>query len=66
MDPGASRGNAGGSMKRKKGTVVKHKHDGFWWVIDDDGYDVSYVGYDFKKDAIEALKIWRDETENDS
>ena len=33
------------------------KRDGEWWLIDADGYEVSYVGHTTKKQALEAAKI---------
>jgi hypothetical protein len=38
-----------------KYTVAKAR--GKWWVIDDEGFEVSYVGHDFKYEALAAVKI---------
>ena len=38
-------------------TVEKSESNNLWWVLDADGYEVSYVGYEFKKDAVEAARI---------
>ena len=37
-------------------TVTKSKSNGMWWVLDADGFEVSYVGYDYKMDAVAAMK----------
>ena len=44
-----------------KYTVAKSKSNGLWWVLDEDGFEVSYIGYDFKKDALEAARVRRQE-----
>ena len=44
-----------------KYTVAKSKSNGLWWVLDAEGFEVSYVGYDFKKDALEAARVRREE-----
>jgi hypothetical protein len=33
------------------------KHRGLWRLIDAEGYETNYVGYDTKKEALEAAKI---------
>jgi hypothetical protein len=30
-------------------------------VLDQEGYDVSYIAHDTKKEALEALKIYRED-----
>jgi len=37
--------------------VVKFR-DG-WHVVDDEGFDVSYVAYDTKREALDSLKVYR-------
>jgi hypothetical protein len=37
------------------------KARGLWWVIDRDGYEVSYVGYDTKAQALDAARVREDE-----
>jgi len=32
------------------------KARGLWWIIDADGFEVSYVGYEFKKEAEAAAR----------
>lgn len=39
---------------------VAKRQDG-WHVIDLDGYDVSYVSYDTKKEALESARIFTQE-----
>lgn len=42
------------------------KRDGQWWVVDADGFEVSYVGYEFKYEAEKSARIHADEdTMND-
>jgi hypothetical protein len=43
------------------------KRDGLWWVVDADGFEVSYVGHDFKYEAVAAAKQRKadDETMDD-
>ena len=36
-------------------TVAKARN--LWWVYDHEGYEVSYIGYDLKKDALESAKV---------
>ena len=33
------------------------KRDGLWWVLDEDGYEISYVGYETKKEALELARV---------
>jgi hypothetical protein len=33
------------------------KRDGLWWVVDADGFEVSYVGHEFKYEAEAAIKV---------
>jgi hypothetical protein len=33
------------------------KRDGLWWIVDADGFEVSYVGYEFKYEAEEAIRV---------
>lgn len=33
------------------------KRDGLWWVVDADGFETSYVGHDFKYEAVAAAKV---------
>ncbi len=40
-------------------TVAK-REDG-WHVVDEDGFDVSYVSYETKREAVESARIYRDE-----
>jgi hypothetical protein len=39
---------------------VAKRADG-WHVVDDEGYDVSYVSYDTKREALESARIWTKE-----
>ncbi len=38
-------------------TYTVHKRDGLWWVIDHDGYEVSYVGHPTKREALESARV---------
>ncbi len=38
-------------------TYTLEQHRGLWWVIDHEGYEVSYVGYETKREAEEARRI---------
>jgi hypothetical protein len=42
-------------------TYTPMKRDGLWWVMDSEGYEVSYVGYETKKEAIEAARIAKED-----
>ncbi len=33
------------------------KARGKWWVVDSEGYEVSYIGHDTKREALESAKI---------
>jgi hypothetical protein len=35
------------------------KARGLWWVLDEDGYEVSYVGYDTKREALESARVFQ-------
>jgi hypothetical protein len=48
-------------MTRIYQTYAPMKRDGFWWVIDSEGYEVSYVGYETKKEALEAARIAKED-----
>jgi hypothetical protein len=38
-----------------KYTVIKR--DGLWWVVDAEGFEVSYVGYELKKEALDSARV---------
>jgi hypothetical protein len=48
-------------MKMDKNTALltytATKRDGLWWVMDSEGYEVSYVGYETKKEAMKSARI---------
>jgi hypothetical protein len=48
-------------MTRIYQTYAPMKRDGLWWVIDSEGYEVSYVGYETKKEALEAARIAKED-----
>lgn len=39
---------------------IEKRQDG-WHVVDHQGYDVSYVSYDTKREAVEAFKVLKSE-----
>jgi hypothetical protein len=49
-------------MKREPGYKIE-KHRGLWWLIDEEGYEVSYIGYETKREAIDAAKVRVEEDE---
>ncbi len=38
-------------------TYTVEKRYGLWWVMDSEGYEVSYVGYETKREANEAKLV---------
>ena len=43
-------------------TVAK-REDG-WHVVDSEGYDISYVSYDTKREALESARIYTQEAKD--
>jgi hypothetical protein len=39
---------------------IERRGDG-WHVLDQEGYDVSYITYETKKEALDALKVYRED-----
>lgn len=42
---------------------IAKRTDG-WHVIDEEGYDVSYIGYDTKREAMDSLRSLEREGRN--